>query len=276
MTESRIEQLAEQVLDAHGLAGLPVDPLALARLEEIRLAPGHYDGCFDGRIEYRRRPGDGGRFYLFYAAEERARRPAARVRFSVAHELGHFFLPQHRDYLVSGVWHGSRSEFVSARRMEREADWFAAALLMPRQEFLARLQGRGGCLCTLGELARLADRVFQTSLTSTAIRYAQLNFAPCCVVLSEHGRVLFGIRSEEMKRRELGWISRVPAGSVTGRLWAALAAGRAGTPSGLVDGGLWFAGRGSGRLREEVRVLGRTGRTLTYLVLADPEQGDLA
>jgi hypothetical protein len=271
MTESRIEQLAEQVLDAHGVAGLPVDPLALARLEEIRLAPGRYGGCFDGRIEYRNRSEGGGRFYLFYEEGQRPR----RVRFSVAHELGHFFMPQHRGYLVSGVWHGSRSEFVSSRRLEREADWFAAALLMPRQPFVEHLHRRGSYLCTLGQLADLADRVFHTSLTSTAIRYAQLNFAPCCVVLSEHGRVLFGIRSEEMRRRELGWISRVPAESVTGRLWADRAAGRAGTYAGVVDTGIWFAGRGPGLLREEARVLGRTGRTLTYLVLTDEGDGSV-
>ena len=56
MTESQIERLAEEVLAAHGLTAPPVDPFALARLEGVRLAPGRYDGCFDGRIEYRTAP----------------------------------------------------------------------------------------------------------------------------------------------------------------------------------------------------------------------------
>ena len=84
MIESRIERLAEDVLAAHNMTRPPVDPLAVARLERIRLAPGRYDGCFDGRIEYRSTV-KGGRFYLFYAEEDPPRRPLSRVRFSVAH-----------------------------------------------------------------------------------------------------------------------------------------------------------------------------------------------
>jgi hypothetical protein len=247
-----------------------VDPLAVARLEGIRLAPGHYDDCFDGRIEYRLGKG-GGRFYLFYAKEGAQGRPASRVRFSVAHELGHFFLPQHHEYLVSGRWHGSRTEFLSVKRLEREADWFAAALLMPRGAFIDRVQRLPGLGCGLTRLAGLADKIFQTSLTSTAIRYAQLNFAPCCVVLSEGGQVLFSIRSDEMKQYDLGWINQIPPGSVTGALLAAQARYRNTPAAGRVAADVWFPGRAPLPLWEEAKLLGRSGLTLTSLVLSKQE-----
>jgi len=131
MRQSEIERTAEEVLSAHGLTSLSVDPLALARQEGIHVLAGRYGECFDARIEHRDGPG-GGRYYLFYAEEEPPHRPASAVRFSVAHELGHFFLAPHRDYLLSGTWHGRHAGFIYDDRLEREADSFAKALLAPR------------------------------------------------------------------------------------------------------------------------------------------------
>ena len=53
-------------------------------------------------------------------------------RFCIAHELGHFFVEGHLDYIpfVHGV-HRSRAGYISQDRYEREADCFAAGLLMP-------------------------------------------------------------------------------------------------------------------------------------------------
>ncbi len=55
-----------------------------------------------------------------------------RTRFSIAHELGHYFLEPHRAYLRrTGKSHPSKGEFLSDRTIEMEADAFAAGLLMP-------------------------------------------------------------------------------------------------------------------------------------------------
>jgi hypothetical protein len=272
MTEARIERLAEEVLEAHGLTEPPVDPLALARLEEISLAPGRYGGSFDARIEFRR-SARGGRFYLFYAEAEPPRRPPSRVRFSLGHELGHYYLPSHREYLVHGTWQGAERRFLAARRLEREADWFAAALLMPRRRFVACVQ-KLGRPCRLADLARLAERVFHTSLQSAALRYVQLNFAPCCVVVSGPGGSGFARASDALNLRGVSWVAGIPEGSVTGRLLAARAAGRAGKDRGQVPRRVWFGGDGEEPLWEEVRVLGRTGQTLTLLTLDEPDGPD--
>ena len=54
-------------------------------------------------------------------------------RFSIAHELGHYFLPGHLDAVLGDRdVHESHAEFASADRYELEADHFAASLLMPR------------------------------------------------------------------------------------------------------------------------------------------------
>jgi Zn-dependent peptidase ImmA (M78 family) len=123
----------------------------------------------------------------------------SEIRFSIAHELGHFYLPHHREVLLSGKWHSSHCDFVSDKSLEREADTFAASLLMPHDLFVDEVSSRGGGFCTLKDLTELANNTFNTSITSTALRYAHLNFEPCCVVLSRSQEVLYSVRSEDMR-----------------------------------------------------------------------------
>src|SRR3546814_42737 len=63
-------------------------------------------------------------------------------RFSIAHELGHYFLDGHIDHLFNGSdFHASQAGFVSQDPYEREADHFATGLLMPEKLF-RRAMGR--------------------------------------------------------------------------------------------------------------------------------------
>lgn len=66
---------------------------------------------------------------------------ATRDRFTIAHELGHFFLhfPIEKDEHNFAATRNSKFE-----RAEWEANWFAAALLMPKKIFIeesSRLKG---------------------------------------------------------------------------------------------------------------------------------------
>lgn len=256
-----IEGLSQEVLTNLDLHRLPVDPLAIAAKEGIRLAPGSYDGCFDGRIEYHSRAG---KFILYYA-DETPFRNEGRVRFSVAHELGHYYIAEHREYLLSGVWHGSHADFVSDNRLEREADCFAASLLMPSELFRQTVRNLGRLGCNLQDLANLADR-FRTSLTSTAIRYCQHNFEATSVILSRKGRVCYHVPSEDMRRLGFGFVpygTPVPRTSKTGTLLARPSPGRD-IVEGKVDAEVWFDGRW-GAFWEEAMSLGSTGLLLTYL-----------
>jgi Zn-dependent peptidase ImmA (M78 family) len=65
-------------------------------------------------------------------------------RFSIAHELGHYFLPGHVDAVLGDRdSHESHAGFGSGDCYELEADHFAAALLMPRQMFSTALRRAG-------------------------------------------------------------------------------------------------------------------------------------
>ena len=128
-----------------------------------------------------------------------ARALPGRVHFSIAHELGHFYLPAHRERLLKGIMHNSVIDFGSRTPIEIEADEFAADLLMPMELFRAELNRFRNGFCDLNDLSKLAARL-GTSLTSTARRYCESDREPCTIFFSENGVIRWGHSSEDMKR----------------------------------------------------------------------------
>jgi len=102
------------------------------------------------------------------------------INFTVGHELGHFYLPGHVDFLFhDGITtHFSASAFTSSEPHEKQADAFSAALLMPERLFISELRKAG-----LTAVKRLAQ-ICRTSLTATAIRYGQLAEDPVPIIVS--------------------------------------------------------------------------------------------
>jgi hypothetical protein len=260
MTLGQIERVAEDVLTGYDCGAPPIDVFGIAREEGIELGPGNYGDDFSGRIEYHR---DVGKFFLFHPDPETARHPA-RVRFSVGHELGHYFLDHHRELLIQGAAHNSTSDFICEDNLEHEADEFAAALLVPGFVMKRRLAKRS--FMTLSEVLRMADDC-RSSATSTAIRYAKFTREACVVVISEGGRVVFWVPSEEAGAIGLRFLSRnrvVPSGAPT-----AMASGEeGGVREGVIGSVHWFPDRSRELdLWEEACALGSTGRVLTLLAL---------
>lgn len=266
LTDREIEEQSQEILRSLDRWYLPVDPLAIAEEEEIELAPGEYSEGFDARIEYLTDV----RSFVLYYRDIGPGRTAGRVRFSVAHELGHYYL--HRDYLLAGHAHDSQADFRSRDSKEQEADEFAARLLMPRELFVNEVRRFRQRICTLAELCQLADRVFETSVTSTVRRYCQCDIEPCCLVVSDGGAVKWAVASEDMRRLGMGYVefgTAVPRMSKTAALWEGADGGANEPVEGEVAAPVWFSRPYRSRLWEEAMLLGRTGLALTYLTVAD-------
>jgi hypothetical protein len=115
-----------------------------------------------------RRDSDG--FQVVYASELSPQ----RRRFTVAHELGHAV------FMNTGP-----NAALSGRELERLCDMLAAEFLMPRQQFIdAANENR-----SIQDILRLAG-IFNTSLTSTALRYAQEFYVSTFEVVED--RVVWG------------------------------------------------------------------------------------
>ena len=129
------ERLSETAELAEGIAeelfpNRAVEPETIIRRKRITLSRGAYGDAFDGMLEHR-----SGRFHI-YCNVARAKN-SARVRFTLSHELGHYFIDDHRLALEAGLPpHPSLSEYQSDNPAEQEADHFASNLLMPRARFV--------------------------------------------------------------------------------------------------------------------------------------------
>jgi Zn-dependent peptidase ImmA (M78 family) len=169
-----IADLAEEVADEYSSKG-GIDLHAVLQANGITWSYGYYDDAFDGMLEH-----EDGRFHLYCNLNRVERQTSARARFTLGHELGHFYIDEHRNELAVGrtLCHGSRCEYESRNPVEQEADHFASSLLMPATRFTRAAQSySGGLEAILG-----LTRCYGTSVTSTAIRYASLGIKPCVVV----------------------------------------------------------------------------------------------
>ena len=268
LDKADIESRAEQILEDLDLFRLPIDPFAIAKKEKIKLAPGSYDGCFDARLEFH---SSKRRFLLFYA-DETTGRTEGRIHFTIGHELGHFYLCEHRRFLTNGFWHSSHTGFVSDSRLEREADWFAASLLMPERLFRRTVGMFTAGTCTLGQLKSMADRM-KVSVTAAAIRYCEMDFEASSVILSRDGQTLFHVPSYSMKRQQYEYVERGMAVPATSKTYKLLSNTPKDTASGEIDAGVWYEDK-TGPLYEESTKLGNSGLILTYLTVQEDDVDD--
>jgi hypothetical protein len=243
---------------------IPVDPFALADAVGITVLPKPTKGGVSGlfmRV--------GGEYVIAYA--EHVINEGFR-RFSVAHELGHYFLPGHPDFvLAAGDVHESRAGFTSKDPHEVEADQFAVGLLMPKGQFSEAMRDAGEGLAAIETLASTC----RTSLTATAIRYTECCREPVAIVCCNQDRVEFAFMSEAFTGiRDITWLRKgeaIPRRTLTSRFVGdpgrITGADREDASTHVRD---WFGGGPDMHLLEQVIGLGNYGRALTVLTPEEP------
>lgn len=261
-------QTAEAFLKEEGILSLPVDPFAIAESREIVVEgkPENVEGVSGMLLRH------GNDFGIVYATHIPS--PGFQ-RFSVGHELGHYFLPGHIDQVLKDGIHISRAGFVTNDPYELEADHFAAGLLMPEAPFRKALDGFDPGLDAIDNMAELCV----TSRTATAIRCAELSDAAVAVIVSTGGVIDYCFMSDAMKSLpKLDWIRKgmpLPAATVT----AQLAADRARVTASErvadeVDVRDWLGGTTRALVSEEAVGLGGYGKVLTVLTSQTIGQDD--
>lgn len=146
----------------------------------------------------------------------KGQRPERR-RFSIGHELGHFLIPSHRPH-PGRPFECSLSDFHllnpkdknRRRRIEAEANRFAARLLMPPVR-VCRAIGQSGS--TLESLVALA-KDFAVSKEAMARAWVDAHREPVAVIIAQNGQILRFYRSEDFPWLTARNGERLPEGSI--------------------------------------------------------------
>lgn len=244
----RVEFLDDLACDVWGdfCGDRPTSVHAIA--SELMLGPSYADfgADFDGILEHR-----SGRFHIYCNTADNKYPSHPRVRFTLAHELGHYFIDEHRNALQAGQPpKPSFPDRPSDDPVEQEANAFAAALLMPKREFREALKSVPAGLQGILELGS----TFGVSKQSAALRYANASGRECAIVMFRNGSPPWWEISPLLERNGLNRINvlrdSIPADSATGM---ALADSPKQTSEPHVTNTLasvWFGGVSSGSQRD--------------------------
>ncbi|GAB5403938.1 MAG: hypothetical protein Aurels2KO_21690 [Aureliella sp.] len=167
-----LSDLAEFVAD-HYCPQSHVKPEVIARENGISVSYNDYGDDFDGMLEHR-----SGKFHIYVNTERN--KVSTRQRFTLCHELAHFYIDSHRIALQSGQTpvHKSQSEFQSDNPVEIEADFFACSLLLPEKRFRKRAKSKAPGLPVVLDAAEQ----FKASVSASAIRYVSLGIHEAILV----------------------------------------------------------------------------------------------
>lgn len=252
-------QHGEKLAEEFGFSQFPIDLRAIAKARDIVLQakPADIQGV-SGAIIF---AGDAAT--IIYSTEYDNE---GFENFSIAHELGHWFLPGHpEEILKGGGTHLSRANFTQNTSIELEADHFASGLLLPSRLVRKLLSNNQIGLDGILTLAGAAG----CSVTAAAIRAAECSAYPMAVIVSMSEEVAYAFTSESFKHLgKLAFLRKgTPLPLSTTRRFNAEATNilHAERAVGETDLATWFDGSGRIVLDEEVIGLGKYGYTLTVL-----------
>jgi Zn-dependent peptidase ImmA (M78 family) len=209
--KEELSHLAEFIADEYCPDSL-VNPLKIADAKEITYSLGHYKNSFDGMLQH-----EFGRFHIYLNKDRLQHTHTTRARFTLAHELGHFFIDDHRNALSTGRTpsHPSITNFSSKNIVEREADFFAACLLMPENRIKSDCFRRKFDYSIIDELSKK----YQTSVASTVIRFAEIGNHPIMVVVAKDGIVQWKWASQDFKYYKLKNGDYIPEDTAAGEFY---------------------------------------------------------
>lgn len=180
----------EKMAEARGQ--FPVDVRAIAREEgiEIHPLPSQKPGV-SGGIVFQDPP------IIFHTQRIKS---DGFIRFTIAHELGHYFTDGHYDAIMeAGNTHVSRAGSGDKALIEQQADQFAVGLLMPALYAKPVVERSEMGLTGIEALSDTAE----VSLIAAALRLVALDPYPVAICSSKGAEVVFFAQSDSF--RELGF-----------------------------------------------------------------------
>ena len=271
---NRLNKLLNQYYAVHGGDRYPVNVEDLALQipdqfktgEPIAIQGDAMDPEFEGGL-FNLNPGQADKGHWAIVFNQAISSPG-RIRFTLAHELGHYLL--HRQ--LQEAFNCNEADMLhwdaEGRRIETEADLFASYLLMPIDDFRKQV---GNTEINLDVLSGCADR-YGVSMTAAMLKWLEFTPTRAVLVMSRNGVVQWARGSESgkwlaiamNKRQPTGQRRSLPAQSAT-MLNTASNVDRQGTEG---SARIWFADEPDDMSLREMKIVSdQYKQTMTLLVL---------
>jgi len=184
----KIKEFAEFVALQYDEKITPLEKIALE--ENLKIFYDCYEDAFDGMTIY-----DKEKFFIHLNTDKGNHSNSERARFTLAHELGHYFIDTHRVGLKKGLLdaHPSETNKIQYTTIEREADYFASCLLMPEVRFSKDIAGKK----FNAGIIDLLKTEYKVSRTACALRFADIGNCPIMVVYAENNTIKWAYSSED-------------------------------------------------------------------------------
>ena len=179
-----LSYLAEYYAESYCPGSMLTDPQQIADKLNITCCKRNYQHAFDGMLCY-----SDGDFFLHLNLQENEHIYMPRIRFTFAHELGHYIIDEHRNSLKKpGTKPHPSFPLVSQDIMiEREADHFAACLLLPESRVKKDVYRKKFSATLIDEISAK----YNVSVTATLLRFVSMGNHPIMVVCSRNGIIIW-------------------------------------------------------------------------------------
>jgi Zn-dependent peptidase ImmA (M78 family) len=211
--KEEIEETAQMVLSEYFPVDELIRPEIIARGEDIKYHLNNYNHDYKGLIEYKDSV-----FRIFIDTSLGKNLDAPVLRYSFAHELGHYFIDEHRIELMNkGILPQVNGDpMLSENIFEKEAEFFASCLLMPRDRFIRDVSEHPFSTWLVHKLCKK----YMVSQTAALKRYIALGPEPIAVIYNYlNGKHDRKISSNKFRHHSLNLDKDnfIPADSVAGR-----------------------------------------------------------
>jgi len=262
---SRLVKVVKSVSDALGMDRFPINVESVALesakifgwsdpISEVRAAA---IGGFQGALVSN---GNRSKWLLLY---NDAMPSPGRVRFTQAHELGHYILHRAEQEQFRCGEEDVLSKPKGADDIESQADEFASYLLMPIDDFREQAQG----VIDIDLLSRCAKR-YGVSITAVILKWLKFTNEKAVVVVSRDGFIKWSWSSEAAYKAHAFIQTRSSPVEIANGTVAADSSVRIERTGREVPARLWFSTASADQMLREMKVtMDIYDQTLSLLVL---------
>jgi Zn-dependent peptidase ImmA (M78 family) len=183
--KTEINLLAQDIVELYTWDNV-IEPVTILENNGVEVIFDNYDADFEGLTIYRDKK------FFVHINTKYIPQNSLRSRFTLAHEAGHFFIPEHNLELQRS-YHPSKFHANETSLIEQEANYFASALLMPDQQFKDFCNRKKFSL----EVVEQISKRFGVSRVAVLLRFIEIGNYPLMVAFCQNNKLSWLVRSDD-------------------------------------------------------------------------------